>query len=125
MSLTFVLTVSFLFYLKVAQGVHAEEARIAGLHQTMKDKEAEHERTVSDVMANAADNHGKLEKQLSEATSLVKSAEEKAKNEVEQRAKAEAELVELKKKVELLESECIRSIEEARIEGKPKASSRS
>uniref|UniRef100_A0A2N9I0P6 Uncharacterized protein n=1 Tax=Fagus sylvatica TaxID=28930 RepID=A0A2N9I0P6_FAGSY len=45
-----------------AQGVHAAEARIAGLHQTMKDKESEHERTLSDVMANTADNHGKLEK---------------------------------------------------------------
>uniref|UniRef100_A0A2N9J6K9 Uncharacterized protein n=1 Tax=Fagus sylvatica TaxID=28930 RepID=A0A2N9J6K9_FAGSY len=101
-----------------AQGVHAAEARIAGLHQTMKDKEAEHERTLSDVMANAADNHRKLEKQLSEANSLVTSAKEKAKTEPEQRAKIEAELVELKKKVELLESQCIHSIEMARIDGK-------
>ena len=92
------------------------EARIAGLHQTMKDKKAEHEKIVSDVMANAADNYGKLEKQLSEAINLVKDAEEKAKTEAEQTAKVEAEMVELKKKVELLESECVRLIEEARIE---------
>jgi hypothetical protein len=114
LSLAFVLIISFTFCFKAAQGVHAAEARIAGLHQTIKDKEAEHERTLSDVMANAADNHGKLEKQLSEATSSVKSAEEKAKTEAEQRAKVEAELVELKAKVTLLESQCLHSIGEAR-----------
>jgi phosphopantetheine adenylyltransferase len=52
------LTDSFAFCLKAAQGVHAAEARISGLHQTMKDKEAEHEKTLSDVMGNAADNYG-------------------------------------------------------------------
>jgi hypothetical protein len=84
----------------------------------MKDKEAEHERTVSDVMGNAKENYGKLEKQLFETTNLMKDAEEKARSESEQRAKVEAELVELKANVTLLESECLCSISEAQEEGK-------
>uniref|UniRef100_A0A2N9HPY3 Uncharacterized protein n=1 Tax=Fagus sylvatica TaxID=28930 RepID=A0A2N9HPY3_FAGSY len=100
------------------QGVHAVEARISGLHQSMKDKEAEHQKTLSDVMENAANNYGNLEKQLHETINLMKDAEEKARTESEQRAKAEAELDQLKEKVTLLESECLRSIGEAREEGK-------
>ena len=34
------------FDLKAAQGVHAVEARISGLHQSIKDKEAEHAKTL-------------------------------------------------------------------------------
>ena len=118
LSLIFKLTDPFAFYLKAAQGVHVAEARISGLHQTIKDKEAEHERTVSDVMANAANNYGNLEKQLFETTNLMKDAEEKARSESEQRAKVEVELDLLKEKVKLFESECVRSIGEARVEGK-------
>jgi hypothetical protein len=118
LSLTFKLTDLFAFYLKAAQGVHAAEARISDLHQTIKDKDAEHKRVVSDVMVTVAENYGKLEKQLHETINKMKDAEEKARSESEQRVKAEAELQLLKGKVELLESECIRSIEEARIDSK-------
>uniref|UniRef100_A0A2N9IAX9 Uncharacterized protein n=1 Tax=Fagus sylvatica TaxID=28930 RepID=A0A2N9IAX9_FAGSY len=108
----------FRLYPVATQGVHAVEARISGLHQSMKDKEAEHQKTLSDVMENAANNYGNLEKQLHETINLMKDAEEKARTESEQRAKAEAELDQLKEKVTLLESECLRSIGEAREEGK-------
>ena len=94
------------------------KARISGLHQSLKDKEAEHEKALSDVMANAANNYGTLEKQLFETTNLMKDAEEKTRTESEQKAKAEAELDQLKEKVMLLESECLRSISEAWEEGK-------
>jgi hypothetical protein len=53
------------------------EARISGLHQSMKEKEAEHEKALSDVMTNAANNYGTLEKQLFETTNLMKDVEEK------------------------------------------------
>jgi myosin heavy subunit len=114
---------------KAAQGVHAVEERISGLHQNIKDKEAEHEKimrdkqaehekTVQDVMAAAADNYGKIEKRLHEAINQMKDAEEKLRAETEQRAKAEAELSRLDDKVRLLESQSIRSINEALEQGK-------
>ena len=112
------LTNQFAFCLKVAQGVHAAEAKISGLHQTLKDKEAEHEKAMTDVLANAANNYGTLEKQLFETTNLMKDAEEKVRIESKQRARVEAELVQLKEKVKLLESECVLSIGEAREDSK-------
>uniref|UniRef100_A0A2N9G139 Uncharacterized protein n=1 Tax=Fagus sylvatica TaxID=28930 RepID=A0A2N9G139_FAGSY len=89
---------------EAAQGVHAAEARIAGLHQTAKDKEAEHEKIVSDVMTTATENYGNLEKRLHETIHKMKDAEEKARSESEQRVKVEAELVELKAKAALKEA---------------------
>jgi hypothetical protein len=47
----------------------------------------------------------------------LKDAEEKARIEAEQKAKAKAEAVELNEKVKLLEAECLRSIGLAREEG--------
>jgi hypothetical protein len=47
----------------------------------MKEKDAEHEKVVSDVMATAAENYGKLEKRLHEATNKLKDAEEKVRSE--------------------------------------------
>ena len=101
----------FTFRLKAAQGVHAAESRIAGLHlatkekeeriagllRTLKDKEAEHEE-------NAAENYGKVEKQFHDTINRMKDAEEKARSESEQKAKAEAELEDLKAQLTLLES---------------------
>jgi hypothetical protein len=72
---------------------------------------------VSDVMATAVENYGNLEKQLHETINKMKDAEEKARSESKQRAKVEAKVVELRAKVTLLESECLRSIGEAREEG--------
>uniref|UniRef100_A0A2N9GA50 Uncharacterized protein n=1 Tax=Fagus sylvatica TaxID=28930 RepID=A0A2N9GA50_FAGSY len=102
----------------VAQGVQAAEAKAYGFHKKQKEMEAEHDKTVSDVLANAAKNYGDLEKKHFETITLMKEAEEKARTETEQRAKVEAELIQRKDKVKNLESECIRSIGEAREEGK-------
>ena len=104
--------------MKAAQGVHAAEARIAGLHlaakekeeraanllRTMKEKEAEQEKALSDMMGAAAENYGKLEKQLHATVNKMKDAEEQARSESEKRAKAEAELTDLKAQLTLLES---------------------
>jgi hypothetical protein len=48
----------------------------------------------------------------------MKEVEEKTRIEFEQRAKVEAELIQLQEKIKNLEAECIRSIGEAREEGK-------
>ncbi len=127
-----------MFCLKAAQGVHAAEARIAGLHleakekeervadllKTMKDKETEQEKTLSDVMRTAADNYGKLEKQLHETVNKMKDAEEQARSESEKKAKAEAELTDLKAQLVLLESRVSEAREgglrEGRAEGEQK-----
>ena len=112
------LTNSFAFCPKAAQGIHTAEARISGLHQHLKDKEAEHDKAMSDVLADVANSYGALEKKHFETTNQMKEAEEKEMTESEQRARVESELVQLQDKIKNLESECIRSIGEAREEGK-------
>ena len=69
-------------------------------------------------MTTAADNYGKVEKQLHETINKMKDAEEKARNESDQRARAEVELDRLDAQVKLLESQCLRSIGEVKEEGK-------
>ena len=54
--------------------------------------EAEHERAMSNVMANATKNYRDLERKHFETVTLMKYAEEKARSESEQRTKLEAEL---------------------------------
>ncbi len=71
-----------------------------------------------DVLADDANNYGTLEKKHFETINQMKEAEEKARTESEHRAKIESELIQLQEKVKNLESECIRSIGEAREEGK-------
>uniref|UniRef100_A0A2N9F5T1 Uncharacterized protein n=1 Tax=Fagus sylvatica TaxID=28930 RepID=A0A2N9F5T1_FAGSY len=96
-----------------AQGVQATEARAYGLHKEKKEMEAEHDRAMSDVLANAAKNYGDLEKKHFETINLMKETKEKARTESEQRTKIEADLVQLQEKVKTLEAECVRSIGEA------------
>uniref|UniRef100_A0A2N9GNA4 Uncharacterized protein n=1 Tax=Fagus sylvatica TaxID=28930 RepID=A0A2N9GNA4_FAGSY len=120
-------------------GVHAAEARIAGLYleakekeervadllKTMKDKEAEQEKTLSDVMRTAADNYGKLEKQLHGTVNKMKDAEEQARSESEKRVKAESELSDLRAQLILMESRISEAraggMRDGRAEGEQKA----
>jgi chromosome segregation ATPase len=69
-------------------------------------------------MRTAADNYGKLEKQLHETVNKMKDAEEQARSESERRAKAEAEATDLKAKLILLESRISEAREGGLREGK-------
>jgi hypothetical protein len=71
-----------------------------------------------DVLVDSANNYGTLEKKHFETINAMKVAEEKARTEPEQRAKVEAELIQMQEKVKNLEAKCICSIGEAREEGK-------
>ena len=84
-----------------------KEDRIADLLRDIKNKEAEHEKALSDVMENAAEDYAKLEKQLHDTINKIKDAEEKARSESDQRVKVEADLTELKARLTLLKSQII------------------
>ena len=83
------------------------EARAFDLHKRLKEKEAEHTKAMADVLENVAVNYGTLEKKHFETINQMKEAEEKARTEFKQRAKVEAELVQLQEKIKSLEAECI------------------
>ena len=80
--------------------------------------EAEHDRAMSDVLANASKNLEDLEKKHFETINLMKDAKEKVRTESEQRVKLEADLIQLQEKIKKLEAECVRSIGEALENGK-------
>ena len=94
------------------------ESRVFDLEKILKGKDDEHTKAMAEVVENATTNYGKLEKEHHNAINKMKDAEEKARTEADLKAKFEAEVVELKEKVRLLEAECIQSIGVAREEGK-------
>ena len=98
------------------------ESRVFDLEKILKGKDDEHTKAMAEVVENATTNYGKLEKEHHNSINQIKDAEEKARTEADLKAKFEAEVVELKEKVRLLEAECIQSIGVAREEGKLLAS---
>lgn len=83
------------------------EFRAFCLNERLRDKEAEHNKAMAEVMENAMANYTALEKEHFKALNKMKEAEERARTEAEQKAKIEAEVVQLREKVRNLEAECI------------------
>uniref|UniRef100_A0A2N9H9D4 Uncharacterized protein n=1 Tax=Fagus sylvatica TaxID=28930 RepID=A0A2N9H9D4_FAGSY len=84
------------------QGVLSMESRVLRITEELQKKGADYK---------------KLEDQHFKNIKLMKEAEEQARVEVENRKKMEVELAKQKEKVRKLESECIATIERARIDG--------
>ncbi len=89
------------------------ESRVFCLNECLRDKEAEYNKAMAEVMESATANYTALEQEPFKALKTMKEVEEKARTEVEQKAKNEAELLQLRGKVKTLEVECIRSIRQA------------
>jgi hypothetical protein len=94
------------------------EARVFHLNELLKDKKAEHNKAVAEVMENATTNYKALEQEHFKALHSMKEAEERARAKAEHRAKMEAKFTQLQEKVRTLKAECIQSIGKAREEGK-------
>ncbi len=93
----------FLFLsIQATQGILSMETRVVNMTQELQKKGADYKR---------------LEDQHFINVNLMKEAEERARTEEEKRKKIEVELTEQKERVRKLESECIASIEQARISG--------
>ncbi len=88
------------------------------LNERLRDKEAEHNKAVAEVMENATANYKALEQEHFKTLNNMKEAEERARTEAEQKAKIEVEVIQLQEKVKTFEAECIRSIGQAREDGK-------
>ena len=93
------------------------ESWIYDLDKIITDKDDDHAKAMADVVEESTANYKKLEKEHHDTINKMKDAEEKAKAEAELRSKSEAEVVDLKEKVRLLEAECVKSISLAQEEG--------
>jgi hypothetical protein len=110
---------------QAAQGVQAAEARAYGLYEEKQKMKAEHEKILGDVVKNAENDYGDLEKKHFETIRLMKDAEDRARSESEQKVKLESELAQSLEKIRTLEAEYLRSLgktlESGKKEGKQEA----
>jgi hypothetical protein len=110
---------------QAAQGVQAAEARAYGLYEEKQKMKAEHEKILADVVKNAKNDYGDLEKKHFETITLMKDAEDRARSESEQKVKLESELAQSLEKIKTLEAEYLRSLgktlESGKKEGKQEA----
>jgi vacuolar-type H+-ATPase subunit I/STV1 len=74
------------------------ESRVFCLNERLRDKEAEHNKAVAEVMESATANYTALEQEHFKALNNMKEAEERARTEAEQKAKIEAEVIQLQKR---------------------------
>ena len=96
------------------------EARVFRLTEKQQKKDAEHEKNMTEVLESATNNYKKLEDEHFKNINIMKETKEQVQTEETKRAKAEAEIAEIREKMRKLESECILSIRKAQEEGMAK-----
>jgi hypothetical protein len=115
------LSLSFLFFtcvvIQATQGVMSMEARVYRLTEKLQNNAADHEKSMSEVIKTATDNYTKLEDEHFRTVNLLKETEERVRTEETKRAKAEAEVAEIKEKMKELQSECVLRLGNAHKEG--------
>ncbi len=93
------------------------EARVFRMTKALQKKDAEHEKSMAEVLESAASNYKSLEKEHFKNLNAMKEAEKQARIEMAKRARLEEEMTRMKEKIKKLESECIVSIGKAHEEG--------
>ena len=93
------------------------EARFFRLTEKLQKKDAEHEKNMSEVLENAANNYKRLEDEHFKNVNIMKEAEEPTRTEEAKRVQMEVELNGMRDKMAKLESECLLSIRKAHEEG--------
>jgi hypothetical protein len=81
------------------------ESRVLDVENALKAKDSDHVKAMAEVEENATTEYGKLEQEHHNMINKMKDAEDKARTEVELRAKLEAEVSELREKVDLAREE--------------------
>jgi hypothetical protein len=93
------------------------EARVFRLIEKLLKKDAEHEKNMSKVLENAANNYKKLEEEHFKNLNIMKETEERARTEEAKRVQMEAELTGMREKMKKLEFECLLLIGKAHEDG--------
>ena len=86
------------------------EARFFRLTEKLQKKDVEHEKNMSEVLENAANNYKRLEDEHFKNVNIMKEAEEPTRTEEAKRVQMEVELNGMREKMAKLESECLLSI---------------
>ncbi len=94
------------------------EARVFKMTEALQNKDAEHEKSIAEVLESAASNYIALEEEHFKNLNIMKEAKKQARVEATKRARMEEEMAEIKEKFRKLETECIHAIGKAREEGK-------
>ena len=116
-SCTYVNVFSYIVFTQATQGVLSMEVRVFRLTEKLQKKDAKHEKNMSEVLENATNNYKKLEDEHFKNINIMKETEVRARTEETKRAKAKAEIADIKEKMKKLKVECLLSIGKAHKEG--------
>ncbi len=86
--------------------------------ESLQNKDAEHAKSMAEVLESAVSNYKTLEEEHFRTLNTMKEAEELARSKASKRASVEEEMAQIKQKMRELEAKCVRSISQAREDGK-------